>query len=507
MDRSPQLYTDNAGRTPTLRDIIAPVFRHQRLVALSFAGIFFGAAVGGLLTSKQYRAQMKIFVNVERADPVVTSDRNSSPPLSRDVSEEALNSEVELLKSRDLLEKVVLACGLHQLTQESLWARLFPSAEVSKPDPPFDNEQRVPQAVQALAQGLQVEPLKKTNLIRASYESTDPKLAARVLTSLADLYLEKHVAVHRPPGAFGFFQQETGRYENELSAAEARLADFNRTSGVVDAHFEKGMTLQRLAEFDVTLHSTQSAITETEKRIAELEAQRSTMQPRVTTSMQTTYNPVLPQLKSTLLSLELKRTELLAKFAPTYRPVQEVEQQIAQTRAALSDAQQEPARGETTDRDPTYEWLRAESAKSRTELAALQARAIATAQTVQSYDARVREIDQKGTVQQSLIRSVKTAEENYLLYLRKQGEARISDALDRQGIVNVAIAEAATVPSFPSSPGWSLSLVVGFFLASFISVASAYAADYFDPSFRTPAELQTYLRIPVLAATPKMSDG
>ncbi|MBI3669122.1 MAG: GumC family protein [Acidobacteria bacterium] len=503
MDQRLQRNSDTSGRTLTLRDIVAPIFRHRRLVVLSFSGILLGAAIGGLLLPKQYKAQMKILVKFERADPVVTSDRNPLLSVRPDVSEEALNSEVELLKSRDLLEKVVLACGLHHATKQSLWARLFPKVEATGSDQRLSDDQRVPQAARALEKTLQVEPLRKTSLIKVTYESSDPQLAARVLTTLANLYLEKHVAVHRPPGAFDFFQRETERYQNELSTAEARLAEFDREGDVVAAQMQKEITLQKLTEFDATLHATQSAVAETDKRIRELEAQLSTVQPRLTTQMRTADNPVLSNLKSTLLTLELKRTELLARFAPDYRPVQEVEQQIAQTRAAITEAQHEPVRDQTTDRDPTHEWLRTELARARTELAALQARAIATAQIVRRYSNKVREIDQKGTVQQSLMRSVKTAEENYLLYLRKQEEARISDALDRQRIVNVAIAEAATVPSLPSSPGWWVSLLAGTLLASFVSVGLAYASDYFDASFRTPGELQAYLGLPVLAATPK----
>ena len=504
MDQRLQLNTDTPGRTLTLRDTVAPVFRHRRLVVLSFSGILLGAAIGGLLLPKQYKAQMKILVRLERADPLVTSDRNPLLPFRPDVSEEELNSEVELIKSRDLLEKLVLACGLQRATKESLWTRLFPKVEATGSDQRLHRDgQTVPQAARALEKSLQVEPLKKTSLIKVTYESSDPQLAARVLTTLASLYLEKHVAVHRPPGAFDFFQRETERYQNELSAAEARLAAFDSEGGIVAAQLEKEITLHRLTEFDATLHATESAVAETEKRIGELNTQLSIVQPRLTTQMRTADNPVLSQLTSTLLSLELKRTELLAKFAPDYPLVREVEQEIAQVRHAMTQAQHEPVRDETTDRDPTHEWLRAELAKSRTELAALHARAIATARIVRSYLDKVREIDQKGTVQQSLMRSVKTAEENYLLYQRKQEEARISDALDRQRIVNVAVAEAATVPSLPSSPSRPLSLLVGILMASIVSLGLAYTTDYFDPSFRTPEELQSYLRIPVLAATPK----
>ena len=38
-------------------------------------------------------------------------------------------------------------------------------------------------------------------------------------------------------------------------------------------------------------------------------------------------------MKSKLLELQLKRTELLTKFEPSYRLVQEVDQQIAETKS------------------------------------------------------------------------------------------------------------------------------------------------------------------------------
>jgi capsular polysaccharide biosynthesis protein len=105
-------------------------------------------------------------------------------------------------------------------------------------------------------------------------------------------------------------------------------------------------------------------------------------------------------------------------------------------------------------------------------------------------------------IQDDLIRTVKATEENYLLYRRKQEEARISDALDRRRIINVAIAEAATVPSIPSSHR-ALTLVMGLLLASAASLGLAFGSDYLDPTFRTPDEMTSFLNIPVLAAMPQ----
>ena len=207
-------------------------------------------------------------------------------------------------------------------------------------------------------------------------------------------------------------------------------------------------------------------------------------------------------MKTTLLDLELKRTDLLAKFEPTYRPVQQVEQQIAQTKAAIAAAEKAPLRDETTDRDPTYEALRAELAKSQTDLASLEARATATASLVRSYRAESQELDNKELLHQDMVRAAKADEDNYMLYLHKQEEARINDALDRQRISNVVVAEPAVVPLLPQ-PRWLLALLMGALVAALSSVVVAFAVDYWDPSLRTPEEVESLFGSPVVAAIPR----
>jgi len=215
---------------------------------------------------------------------------------------------------------------------------------------------------------------------------------------------------------------------------------------------------------------------------------------------------LLSQLRSSLLTLELKRTELLGKFEPAYRPVQEIEAQIAQTREALAAAEKSQLHEETTDRDPTHEWAREELARAKSDLAGLQARADATAQTIRSYRVHAGTLEQQEVVQDDLIRTVKAKEDNYLLYLRKAEEARISDALDRKRIINVAVAEAATVPSLPSNQR-SLTVLIGLLLATLTSVGLAFASEYLDPTFRTPDEVRSFLNIPLLATMPRYGNN
>src|SRR4029077_18884807 len=85
-----------------------------------------------------------------------------------------------------------------------------------------------------------------------------------------------------------------------------------------------------------------------------------------------------------------------------------------------------------------------------------------------------------------------------------EDEARISDTLDRRRIINVAVAEAATVPAFPSNHR-TMTLLVGVLLAAALSFGMAWISEFLDPTFRTPDEVRAFLNVAVLAALP--ADG
>jgi uncharacterized protein involved in exopolysaccharide biosynthesis len=506
MDESNFPYgASGSDRLPTLRDIATPLFRHPKLVLGTFAGILMATVIATLLLPKDsYQAKMKILVKRERVDAAVTAGRDAVMSNPGGVTEEEINSEVELLKSRDLLEKVVVDCNLQEPKLSSFWNRIPLSAATPRNAGAADSEKMNSLAVLALEKKLQIEPLKKTNLIQVAYDSPDPQLAARVLRTLGNLYLEKTVAVHRPPGAFEFFQAESQHYDQQLQDADTQLAEFDREKGLADPQMEKQIALQKLAEFEANFNSTQVAIKEAEQRARVVQEQLVSTPAQTVSQVRSTENQYLmQQLKTTLLDLQLKRTALLEKFKPDYRPVEEVQKQIDETVQTIAQAENSPQREETTDRNPSYEWLQSELTKSSAELASLRARSAETQSVIHAYRLKLGVLDTNGEQQENLLREVKEAEGNDLLYKQKREEARIGDALDRQRIVNVAIAEAATVPALPARPHVALTLLFGTLLAFLVSPGVAFAADRLDPSLRTPDELRNVLQIPVLAALPR----
>ena len=178
-----------------------------------------------------YEAHTSILVSRERMDPLVTTASTqqmlgATPPLT----DEEINSEAELLKSRDILEKVVLANGLENPKGNSIFDLLHAGET---------KEQRTARAVRGLANKIKVETPTKTNLIEVTYSSSNPAVSYGVLKSLSDLYLEKHAAVHRPPGSYGFFAEAGQNYKDALTNSENRLRELGEKQNVADPDEER----------------------------------------------------------------------------------------------------------------------------------------------------------------------------------------------------------------------------------------------------------------------------
>src|SRR6202046_2602608 len=113
MDRvNLQTTTYGSDRLPTLREIAAPLFRQRVLLLPAFVGVLLATVLLIIFLPQDYEAEMKILVKHERVDAAVSPGRDPALANAGNVTEEELNSEVAILSSRDLLERVVVSCNL-----------------------------------------------------------------------------------------------------------------------------------------------------------------------------------------------------------------------------------------------------------------------------------------------------------------------------------------------------------------------------------------------------------
>jgi succinoglycan biosynthesis transport protein ExoP len=479
----------------TLRDILSPLFRHKRLMIISFSVLAFASIGVALAVSNTYAAHMAVLVNRERIDPMVSTETSSQIQIPASaVTEEEVNSEAELLSSRDVLEKVVLENGLEQQERRSRLANLFGKR---------NDSEYVSLAVKHLGKQLKINTPLKTNLINVSYKSSDPKTAYGVLHSLATLYVDKHVSVHRPTGSYEFFSKEADKYRNALADSEARLADFGKEQGVAAPDVQRTNMALVVANAIGTLTQAEQAVAADQERIrSDRVEMEKTPERSLTQKVTNASDRLLQDLEHDLLAAQVKRTQLLTKFDPSYPLVREVDQEIAHTQTAIASAQTTQYVNQTTDVDPTFGLLKADVAKTQADLATQRASVVSLKQGIQNMQLQMVGLDQKALKQADLLRDAKANEESYLLYVSKREQERASDALDRNRIANVAIAIPPVIPALPMA-SLSMVLMVGLLVSFVGSASAAYAVEFLDSSFRTPRDVIDVLGIPVVVAIPR----
>ncbi len=106
------MVNSRAAVTPTPRELAATLFRRPRLVAASFGAVLL-ATMLFVIFSARYESHFMVLLRRGRYDPVASSQPASPMDFTRpDITEEELNSEVELLRDEDLLKQVVISAGL-----------------------------------------------------------------------------------------------------------------------------------------------------------------------------------------------------------------------------------------------------------------------------------------------------------------------------------------------------------------------------------------------------------
>jgi succinoglycan biosynthesis transport protein ExoP len=481
----------------TLRDALSPLFRHRKVVLITFCSVFLAAILlAWFWADRYYVASMQVVVGQDRSEPEITSAATATVNNMKGVTPDQVTSEVTLLTGDDMLRSVATTCKLTD--KWSVFDVFLPS------DPQRRQAMKQEAVARSLSKKIKAEAATASDVIDVKYGVLgDPETASCVLQNLSALYLEKHLQLQHPSGSSDFFANETEKYRKALDQSEARVAQFSQASGVAAPDVMRTDMAGQVATAEAGLYTAHQMIAADEKRIEDIKQQMATTPERsATTESSLASNLLIQNLQANLLGAQVKRTELLVKYDPSYPLVKEVDAEIAQTQAALDDAQKSTYMNKTTDRDPTYEFLREDLAKTQVDLASQKASAAALVSTIQSMRNEMVKLDGDAVKQAALLRDAKANEANYLLYLTKREQERTSDALDRQHFENVAIAVPAVTPLLPAHSPW-LVMLLGLIAAAFCSVAAGYIAEYFDPSFRTAEEVMQTLSMPVLASVPR----
>ena len=467
------------------RRILYVLFKHQRLISITFLAISVPTLLYLLFRPTKYLASVEVLVKPSREFLSISPVSGGQPNniIGMDPSPEVINTEMQIIRSPELAERLVK-------------------------DVPFPDESRgraltkeeINEESERMRGYIKPTPVRNSSLIEINVASAYPQeWTARVANRAAELYLEEHVKVHKTQGVQTFYDEQEKKLLNELNQAEDALKQFQEKENIIDAPQEVNADLKALAAFDQNLKETNSAIRETEQKIAVLSGQIKQQKAMISSNTNVTVNPVYQQMQTKLTQLELQRDSLLQRYTPKDRLVQDKQKEIDELKTNLKKVKPTSVGSEDISINQVYRRILNELLAARVQLQALNEKKAALTQQVQGYSAAAADKQRKGFEYDRLLRDVNAKKQSLDLYKKKAEEARISDAMDQRKFSNVYILQRASLPLPPAN--WSFMLLSALTLvdAAGIAVVAALALEFLDTNLRNEADIEDQIGLPVLA--------
>ena len=484
----------------SLRDFLSVIFKRKAQILLFFFATVCTVTIGTFMAKPTYEAKAQILVKAGRESMYVPPTGSGNAVVSND-REEQINSEIEILKSRSLLEKVIAKLGPTAIypdlaeTKKGWLATLIPSRQ-------RENFTLGEKALPTLQKKIEIQGIKKSNVIEIGFKHSDPRTAAAVVNTLAAVYLDRHVDVHKAPHSYEFFQEQSNFLKEKLGRNEARLKELKKKYNVTELDAQQTMLLQRIQDQRMALNQTESQIVEVENRISLLNRQFAETPKTIDQGEETDHNSLLINtLEARLVELQLKEKELLTKYTDNSRLVQSVKDEIGIVENKLAQYENKRFGKKSSGVNPTHRRLHEDLLHNKVEFKALQAKREAQTGQLAKYEQELEALNKIEVEHDQLEQEVAVDRQNYRLYLTKFEESRITDAMDSEKMVSVSLIESAEKPLKPISPKKLLNLVLGLFLGAFGGLGLAFFLHYLDDTLETVEDVETGLQLPVLASS------
>ena len=215
--------------------------RRWKQSASLFAGIMLLVVVGVFLVPKTYQSDAKLFVRMGREsvtlDPTATTGQVMSVHESR---ENEINSVLEVIRSRVVLERVVDRVGPKAVITGKMADALKPDAKPSQGDAKARER-----AVRQLEKMIEIGHTKKSSVINVACKAASPELAQRIVREVLDAFRELHLKVNRTAGSLDFFKGQKELVGKKLTTATLEFRTVKNELGITTLE-NRRKTLQEL---------------------------------------------------------------------------------------------------------------------------------------------------------------------------------------------------------------------------------------------------------------------
>jgi polysaccharide chain length determinant protein (PEP-CTERM system associated) len=363
----------------------------------------------------------------------------------------------------------------------------------------------------------------KGDAFRVSYQASDPLTAMRVTERLASLFIDESLRDREvlADGTNQFLTTQLDEARRQLELNEAKLKEFQaQHNGELPSQMDAN--LQGMHNAEMALQTLSEGLNRDREKRLLLERQVADIMEEpeavpaggdATTRSEERAKTLADELKiaqQALLAVELKLKPEHPDVKKQRRAVAELEarvaaQQLDGTLAAKPSAavvDVSPAkRRRLTD-------ARAEIENLDRQIQAKASEAGRLSGLVSMYQARIEATPAREAELSALMRDYETLNQSYRGLLQKKEESQISANLEKRQIgEQFKIIDPARMPEKPASPDRPRLYIIALLAALAAGLGAAAAAEYFDRTLRTEADVRAALNLMVLATVPMMRDS
>ena len=382
------------------------IWRKRRWIVVPTLAAAFISFVAVNLVTPRYKSETRILIEsretaYSRPDGERLVDRDRTP-----IDEQAVQSQVQLVQSRDLARKVVRDLKLAELPEFepavgwSLFYGPLSFVGLGRDLSRMSTEERV---LERYYERLTVYPIEKSRVIVVEFQSQDPDLAAAIANKIAEEYLALQQQAKREAMRLAgqWLASEIDRMRGKVAEAEGRVEEFRARSNLFIGPNNNTLNAQGLGELNSQLGLARSQKADFESKARTIrELLRSG---RVVDATDVSSSELIRRLNEQRVTLRGQLAEQSSTLGPLHPRIKELKAQIADIEAQVrleaeklarsfeNDARIAGARIETLT--VTLDQLkRLSSTGEDVQLRALEREAKAQRDLLESYLARYRDV-------------------------------------------------------------------------------------------------------------------
>jgi uncharacterized protein involved in exopolysaccharide biosynthesis len=487
----------------TLADISRLVRKYWLLVCTVFVTGTIAMWVSlSVFFTEMYETKTRLLVKVGRENVETPATVQNGSLFSQGVRVADINSEVQMLSSQQLVEAVVDRLGpdtfksvlatpvywyqypkyLLKRTARAgkrLYKEVLYLANIKKRLGPRED------AIVTVAGGIEIEPVRDSDILVVMVRMPSPQLAVDVSTVLLETYMQRRLAVRQAQAGSTFFDTRVEETRQRLEELQARRAEARDQWDITAVDDQRRTALEQLAEVEAQLVQNEAEIVLLATQ-RDLMTDRSAALPAMNPKEQVeAHNPAIQPIEERLAQLRVEEAKVLSRYQSGSETLEKVRSEIRSLEGAIRGVQPTIVSSVTSENNRLKQEFATGAEQQAIRVEGLQRRNQYLRRAAATLREEVRNLVDGGDDLALIEQEYARAQQDYSIYAKRLEEARMSEHLDAQRVANVTAVAPPETPLQPVYPNklflievaMAMSLLLGIGLSAVVETLDDRVVD------------------------------